>query len=119
MTLRDRNVTELPPLSPGELDVLELLRADRDACGEGVTTLEIAAVPGTYLERAVRRLVAHGYVVGEMDGRFRLGHDEPVASTGASGDEGPGLSSGSLGTASGVPVDVTPRLFDPRLVEAA
>lgn len=110
-------------LHPRDLLALDALRRDRDECGEGLTLEEVAQVAGTRYPRAViRRLNRGGYQVGEWRGRYQLGHAEPpvAASTGApdTADGGEPPAAGST-RASGAPVDVAPRLFDPLLLEAA
>lgn len=79
MTLRDpRNI---PPLSAGDLAGLELLDADRDASGEGVTRAELELAIGTrWVSSFVKRASKHGrHVVIASNGRYQVGHDEPVS----------------------------------------
>jgi hypothetical protein len=73
MTLRDQTT---PPLSAGDLAALKLLRADRDAAGEGVTPAALGAAAGTrFLDSLLRRLRKHRYMIGvNSDGSWELGH---------------------------------------------
>jgi hypothetical protein len=103
------------PLTPRELAVLEVLRADREACGDGVSRGEVAQIAQTrWPAGVVGRLVAHGFRVGELRGRYELGHEEPVLVAGSTGASDGGRSAfGAFGQSSGAPVDsARPRLFD-------
>lgn len=85
MTQRDLNVA----LSAGDLAALELLRADRDGCDEGVARHDLEAAGCTrYPDSLCARLRAHGYVIGvTLDGRFQLGHSEPEVERSGGGGE--------------------------------
>jgi hypothetical protein len=112
MPVRDPGVAIV--LTLRELDVLAALREDRDSCGEGVPRETVASMAGTrWPEDVIRRLRAHRYVIGELGGRYELGHEEPVlsGSTGASVDGRPAV--GAPEESPGVPVGFDqPRLFD-------
>ncbi|MCW3019357.1 MAG: hypothetical protein JWN10_1665 [Solirubrobacterales bacterium] len=65
-------------LQQRDLDVLEALRHDRDECGDGVEIKEVARLGATrWPDRVIKRLRAHGFVIGFEDDCCRLGHDEP------------------------------------------
>jgi hypothetical protein len=103
MMLRDRRVAEPIPLTPRELDVLDALREDRDHAGPGldVPTVEVIAVT-RWPEGVIRRLVDHGYQVGEMGGRYQLGHVEPGSTEAPAGGEPDHSRDASLSRTAGV-----------------
>ena len=90
-------------LTPRELDVLDALRADRDACGPGVTRADVSVIGETrWPGSVIARLVGHGYTVGVTgDWTYQLGHGEPVPARAP--DVGRPAVSSPSGQASGVP----------------
>jgi hypothetical protein len=74
MSSSDNPVT----LQQRDVDVLDALRQDRDDCGEGVHLSEIARLGATrWPDRVIKRLRAHGFVIGLEEDRCQLGHNEP------------------------------------------
>lgn len=103
--------SQLPPLRTSDLDVLELLRADRDGDAVGVPVADIASAAGTrWPDGVIHRLCRHRYVIGVIDGRYSLGHHEP---TDVEGAPDAGRPSPPEGRTSGAPsTSVAPRLFE-------
>jgi hypothetical protein len=109
MTLRD-----LSALRPTDLDVLELLRADRDGDAVGVPAADVAAAAGTrWPDGVIRRLCRHRYVIGLMDGRYLLGHDEPSVDVAGAPDAGRSPAPGGVAPAAPATcMDAHPTLFE-------
>src|SRR4051812_2608672 len=80
-------MTDIRPLSAGDLAGLEALVANRDGDATGISAAELRTIASTrFLPSFVSRLREHGYCIGiSADGHYHVGHDK-TASTEAADD---------------------------------